>query len=50
MTNFQGWLINLDLIFSQGKTPLTSMMDQLFKAQKYMNGEDELIAKGLMGK
>ena len=26
------------------------MMDQLFKAQKYMNREDELIAKGLTGK
>ena len=26
------------------------MMDMLFKAQKYMNGEDTLMAKGLMGK
>ena len=26
------------------------MMNLLFKAQKYMNGEDALTAKGLMGK
>ena len=26
------------------------MTDLLFKAQKYMNGEDALTAKGLMGK
>ena len=26
------------------------MMDLLFKAQKYMNGEDVLTAKGLTGK
>ena len=26
------------------------MIDLLFKAQKYMNGEDTLTAKGLMGK
>jgi len=50
MTTFQARLINHDLIFSLGKTPSTSMMDLLFKAQKYMNGEDALIAKGLMGK
>ena len=50
MTTFQAELINPDLIFSLGKTPLTSMMDLLFKAQKYMNGEDALMAKGLTGK
>ena len=26
------------------------MMDLLFKVQKYMNGEDALMAKGLTGK
>ena len=26
------------------------MIDLLFKAQKYMNGEDELTAKGIDGK
>ena len=26
------------------------MMNLLFKAQKYMNGEDALTAKGIMGK
>ena len=41
---------NLDLVFSLGKTPPTSMTDLLFKAQKYMNGKDALIVKGLRGK
>nr|XP_023900975.1 uncharacterized protein LOC112012832 [Quercus suber] len=50
MTTFQAGLNNPDLIFSLGKTPPTSMTDLLFKAQKYMNGEDTLMAKGLMGK
>ena len=47
---FQARLNNPDLIFSLGKTPPTFMIDLLFKAQKYMNGEVALIAKGLMGK
>ena len=50
MTTFQAGLNNPDLIFSLGKTPPTSMMDLLFQAQKYMNGEGTLIAKGLTGK
>ena len=50
MTTFQAGLNNPDLIFSLGKTPPTFMTDLLFKAQKYMNGEDALMAKGLMGK
>ena len=50
MTTFQAGLNNPDLIFSLGKTPPTSMMDLLFQAQKYMNGEGALIAKGLTGK
>ena len=50
MTTFQAGLNNPDLIFSLGKTPPTSMMDLLFKAQKYMNWEDALMAKGLIGK
>ena len=47
---FQTRLNNLDLVFSLRKTPRTSMMDLLFQAQKYMNEEDALIAKGLTGK
>ena len=39
MTTFQAGLNNPNLIFSLRKTPLTSMTDLLFKAQKYMNGE-----------
>ena len=50
MTTFQAGLNNPNLIFSLEKTPPTSMTDLLFKAQKYMNGEDALMAKGLMGK
>ena len=50
MTTFQAGLNNPDLIFSLGKMPPTSMTDLLFKAQKYMNREDALTAKGLMGK
>ena len=50
MTTFQAGLNNLDLIFSLGKMPPTSMTDLLFKAQKYMNGEDALTMKGLTGK
>ena len=46
MTTFQVGLINPNLVFSLRKTPPTSMMDLLFKAQKYMNGEDALTAKG----
>ena len=49
MTTFQAGLNNPYLDFSLGKTP-TSMKDLLFKAQKYMNGEDALTAKGLMSK
>ena len=43
-------MTNPDLVFSLGKTPSTSMIDLLFKAQKYMNGEDALIVKGLTGR
>ena len=50
MTTFQAGLNNPDLIFSLGKTSSTSMTDLLFKAQKYMNGEDALTGKGLMGR
>ena len=49
-TTFQAGLNNPDLIFLLGKTPPTFMTDLLFKAQKYMNGEDALIVKGLTGK
>ena len=50
MTMFQAGLNNPNLIFSLGKTPPTSMTDLLFKAQKYMNGEDAFTVKGLIGK
>ena len=50
MKTFQARLNNPDLIFSLGKTLSTSMTDLLFKAQKYMNKEDALTVKGLIGK
>ena len=50
MTTFQAGLSNLDLVFSLGKTPPTTVADLLFKAHKYVNGEDTLSAKGLIGK
>ena len=50
MMTFQAGLNDPNLVFSLGRTPLTSMMDLLFKALKYMNGEDALTTKGLMGK
>ena len=50
MTTFQAGLNPPDIVFSLGKTPPTSMTDLLFKAQKYMNGEDALMTKGLSRK
>ena len=50
MMTFQARLNNLDFVFSLGKTLPTSMTDLLFKAQKYVNGEDALTTKGLTGK
>ncbi|XP_023918302.1 uncharacterized protein LOC112029850 [Quercus suber] len=50
MTTFQARLNNPDLVCFLEKTPPMSMTDLLFKEQKYMNGEDALTAKGLMGK
>lgn len=50
MTTFQVGLNNPNFVFSLGRTPPTSMMDLLFKVQKYMNGENALTTKELMGK
>ncbi|XP_075655269.1 uncharacterized protein LOC142625514 [Castanea sativa] len=50
MTTFQAGLNNPDLVFSLGKTPPTFMKNLLFKAQKYISGEDALTAKGLTRK
>ena len=50
MTTFRAGLVNPDLVFSLGKTTPTSMIDLLFKAQKYVNGEDALATKSLIGK
>ena len=45
MTTFLARLINPNLVFCLGKTHPTLMTDLLFKAQKYMNGEDALTTK-----
>ena len=50
MMTFQVGLNNPDLVFSLGKMPPTSMIDLLFKAQQYMNGDDALTMKGFTGK
>ena len=50
MMTFQARLNNPDLVFLLGKTLPTSMIDLLFKAQKYMNKEDGLTANGLTNK
>ena len=50
MMTFQAGLNSPNFIFLLGKTSPTSIMDLLFKAQKHMNGEDALTAKGLVGK
>ncbi|XP_030949228.1 uncharacterized protein LOC115973127 [Quercus lobata] len=50
MTTFQAGLNNHNLVLLLGKTLPISMTDFVFKAQKYMNGDDVLTAKGLTGK
>ena len=50
MTTFQAELNNPDLIFFLGKTLPTTMIVLLFKAQKYMNRKDALMANGIDGK
>lgn len=50
LTAFQANLTTKDFIFSLAKTPPTTMTNLLFKAQKYMNGEDALTTKGMDGK
>ena len=50
MTTFQAGLNNPDLVFSLGKTPPTMMTDLMFKAHKYMIGEDALTTNGVEGK
>ena len=47
---FQASLMIKDFIFSLDKTLLTTMIDLLFKAHKYMNREDVLMTKGIDGK
>ena len=47
MMTFQARLNNPGLVFSLGKTPPTTMTNLMFKAQKYMNGEDALTANGI---
>ena len=50
MTIFQARLNNPDLVFFLGKTSPTTMIDLLFKAQKYMNKKDALTANGIDSK
>ena len=50
MTTFQAGLVNLDLVFSLGKTTPTPMTNLLCKAQRYVNGEDASATESLTGK
>ena len=50
MMTFQARLNNPDLFFSLKKTLPITVTDLLFKAQKYINGEDALIVNGIDGK
>ena len=50
MKTFEVGLNNSDLVFSLGKTPPTTMIDFLFKAQKYMNRVDAITTNGIDGK
>ena len=50
LTAFQASLMTKDFIFSLARTPPTTLTDLLFKAQKYMNGKDPLMTKGMDGK
>ena len=50
MTTFQARLNNPDLFFSLKKTLPTTVTNLLFKAQKYINGEDALTVNGIDGK
>ena len=50
MTTFQARLNNLELVFSLEKTPPTTVTNLLFKAQKYINGENALTMNGIDGK
>ena len=45
LIDFQAGLTSEDFIFAMAKSPPTMMTDLMFKAQKYMNGEDTLTAK-----
>ena len=50
LTAFQADLMTKDFIFLLAKTPQTTMIDLLFKAQKYMNKEDALTRNGIDGR
>ena len=50
LIDFQAGLTSEDFIFAMAKSPPTTMTNLMFKAQKYMNGEDTLTAKCIVGK
>ena len=47
---FQVGLMTKDFIFLLAKTLPTTMIDLMFKAQKYMNGDDALTVMGIDGR
>ena len=50
LIDFQAGLTSEDFIFAMAKSPPTTMTNLMFKAQKYMNGEDTLTAKCIVSK
>ena len=50
LIDFQARLTSEDFIFAMAKSPPTMMIELMFKAQKYMNGEDTLTTKCIVSK
>ena len=47
---FQAGLMSEDFSFAISKSPLDTMVELLFKSQKYMNAKNALMAKGMISK
>ena len=50
LIDFQARLTSEDFNFAMAKSPPTMMIELMFKAQKYMNGEDTLTTKCIVSK
>ena len=50
LTTFQAGLLLGDFFFSIIKSPPKTVVELLYKAQKYMNAKDAMLAKEMKGK